>query len=258
MRVHYLQHVPFEGPAAVQDWSESRGHVLTGTELFQEPPTEAAPATPEHLDAFPALDEIDLLVIMGGPMGVYDYARYPWLQTEKAFIQAAIGVEKAVLGICLGAQLIADVLGGPVTKNAHAEIGWYPVELTDAGRAEPLFADFPDTFTALHWHGDTFAIPPGATHAASSAACANQAFSLDEGRVVGLQFHLEETPASLAVLVEHAAAELDAASTEPWIATQEDLVATDAPYEPCGELLFQLLDRMAARSDRDRLESDAR
>ena len=249
MRVHYLQHVAFEDLAAIKDWVRLRGHTLTGTELFLEPSAAAAPSGPEHPDAFPALDEIDLLVVMGGPMGVYDYASHPWLQTEKAFIQAAIGVEKAVLGICLGAQLMADVLGGPVTKNGSPEIGWYPVELTEAGRADPSFADFPDSFTALHWHGDTFAIPPGATYAASSAACADQAFSLDDGRAVGLQFHLEETPASLATLVEHAAAELDAAATEPWVASKEDLLAADAPYEPCRELLFKLLDRMAARAD---------
>ncbi len=157
------------------------------------------------------------------------------------------GVGKAVLGICLGAQLIADVLGGPVTKNGQHEIGWYPVDLTEAGRAEPLFAGFPARFTALHWHGDTFAIPPGATHVAGSAACANQAFSLDGGRVAGLQFHLEETPVSLEVLVEHAAAELEAADTEPWVASKEELLAADAPYEQCRALLFKLLDRMAAR-----------
>jgi GMP synthase-like glutamine amidotransferase len=247
--VHYLQHVPFEGPAAIRDWSESRGHTLTGTELFREPSTVAASVAPEHLDAFPALEDIDMLVIVGGPMGVYDYAGHPWLQTEKAFILAAIISGKAVLGICLGAQLIADVLGGPVTRNAHKEIGWYPVDLTEPGQADPLFEDFPASFTALHWHGDTFAIPPGATHAAISAACANQAFSLDGGRVAGLQFHLEETPESLALLVEHAAAELDAASTEPWVASKEELLAADAPYEPCRELLFKLLDRMAARAE---------
>ncbi len=133
-------------------------------------------------------------------MNVYEEAEYPWLAAEKAFIAAAIGAGKPVLGICLGAQLIAAVLGGTVSKGPQPEIGWYPVELTPAGRELPLFAGFPDRFTALHWHGDTFSIPPGATHVASSAACANQAFAYDGGRVVGLQFHLEETRESLAQL----------------------------------------------------------
>lgn len=247
MRVHYLQHVPFEDLAAIRGWVDSRGHTLTSTELYREPSTQAAPTAAEHLDAFPSLDEIDLLVVMGGPMNIYDCAGQPWLQTEKAFIQAAIGVEKAVLGICLGAQLIADVLGEPVIKNAHPEIGWYPVELTEAGRTDPLFAGFPDSFIALHWHGDTFEIPPEATHTASSTACTNQAFSFDAGRVVGLQFHLEETPTSLAALVDNAGDELGAARTEPWVASQEELLAPDAPYELCRERLFTLLDRMAAR-----------
>ncbi len=247
MRVHYLQHVAFEGPAAIGGWVKTRGHSLTGTELFREPSTANTSVAPEHPQSFPALDDIDVLVVLGGPMGVYDYADHPWLQSEKAFILAAIIGGKALLGICLGAQLIADVLGGPVTRNTHPEIGWHPVELTPAGRTDPLFAGFPADFTALHWHGDTFAIPPGATHAAGSAACTNQAFSLDGGRVVGLQFHLEETSASLAVLVEHASAQLDAAGTEPWVASQEELLTADAPYDTCRALLFKLLDRMAAR-----------
>ena len=107
-----------------------------------------------------------------------------------------------MLGVCLGAQLVADVLGGQVSRGEHPEIGWYTVELTETGRAIPVFAGFPERFTALHWHGDTFAIPPGAVHVASSEACANQAFTHDGGRVVGLQFHLEETRESLALLRE--------------------------------------------------------
>ena len=174
-------------------------------------------------------------------MNVYQEAEYPWLAAEKAFIATAIGAGKAVLGICLGAQLIAAVLGGPVSKGAQPEIGWYPVELTPEGRGLPLFAAFPVRFTALHWHGDTFSIPPGATHVASSAACANQAFAYDGGRVVGLQFHLEETRESLAQLVDNAGGEL---VQDDWIATPEELLAPEAPFAPCRELLFSLLDAM--------------
>lgn len=235
MRVHCLQHVSFEGIGAIRNWVWAQGHTLSGTELFRTP-------TP----AFPAPADFDFLVIMGGPMNIYETHRFPWLEQEKDFIGEAIGSGKAVLGICLGAQLVADVLGGPVSRGAHREIGWWPVRLTSAGASVPAFADFPDTFTVLHWHGDTFAIPPEAVHAASSEACSNQAFAVDQGRVVGLQFHLEETKTSLAALVENAAGEIGAAPSEKWVATRQALLHPNAPYEACRGLLFALLDRMAS------------
>jgi GMP synthase-like glutamine amidotransferase len=194
----------------------------------------------------PAPGDLDLLVVMGGPMNVYQHADYPWLLAERALIGAAIDHGKAMLGICLGAQLIADVLGGPVTSGPHPEIGWYPVELSQAGRAHPAFSGFPPRYTALHWHGDMFGIPPGTIHVASSRACPNQAFATADGRVVGLQFHLEETPDSLAALVENAGGDLGARpQTESWVASRDELLAPDAPYGSCRELLFSLLDRMA-------------
>jgi GMP synthase-like glutamine amidotransferase len=204
MRVHYLQHVPFEGIGTIGEWARSHGHDLSSTQMFQVP-------TP----ALPGIDELDFLVVMGGPMNTYQQTEYPWLSGEKAFIASAIAAGRPVLGVCLGAQLVADVLGGPVSTGEHPEIGWYTVELTEAGRAIPVFAGFPERFTALHWHGDTFAVPPGAVHVASSEACANQAFTYDGGRVVGLQFHLEETRESLALLVENARDDLAAADDPP-------------------------------------------
>lgn len=232
MRVHYLQHVPYEGIGAIGDWARARGYALTRTEFFR----------PRH--ELPKPEDLDLLVVMGGPMNIYEEGRYPWLATEKSFMASVIDARKAVLGICLGAQLLADVLGGAVAKGEHREIGWYPVELTEAGQALPVFAGFPRSFPVLHWHGDTFAIPPGAAHAASSAACINQAFAYDGGRVAGLQFHLEETPDSLAELVENAGHELEEG---PWVSGPAQLLAPDAPFEPCRELLYTLLDAMAAR-----------
>lgn len=227
MRVHYLQHVPYEGVGAIGEWADARGHALKGTELFRQ--------------GLPRPDDLDLLVVMGGPMNIYQEADYPWLPAEKTFVGSAIDAGKIVLGVCLGAQLIADVLGGPVSKGAHVEIGWYPVELTAEGRDCRVFAGFPERFTVLHWHGDTFSIPPGAMHVASSVACANQAFAYDGGRVVGLQFHLEETRDSLAELAEHARSELVEGE---WIAAPEELLSAEAPFAECHDLLFELLDLM--------------
>ncbi len=264
MRVHYLQHVPFEGIGAVGEWARSRAHDLTSTEMFPGPGPDRRPiaarsvpvqeAQPSVLSApsppslvFPEPQDLDFLVVMGGPMNVYQESDYPWLRAEKEFIASTIAAGRLVLGVCLGAQLVADVLGGPVSRGEHPEIGWYPVDLTEAGRAVPAFAEFPARFTVLHWHGDTFAIPPGAVHVASSKASTNQVFAYEGGRVVGLQFHLEENRESLALLIENARADLTVQgdpNAERWIATAAELLAPTAPFELCRELLFRLLDSM--------------
>jgi len=140
----------------------------------------------------PSVYELDALIIMGGPMAVHDDKEYPWLTPEKEFIASAIRREIPVFGVCLGAQLIADVLGAKITKNVYEEIGWFPVEQTEKlldGRLESL----PASFYALHWHSDTFAVPSGATNFIASKGCAHQAFVYGEN-VLGLQFHLEMLP----------------------------------------------------------------
>jgi GMP synthase-like glutamine amidotransferase len=237
MKLHYLQHVAYEGIGSIQEWAETRGHALVGTLMFAE---QAGVQT--GAQSLPHPDDVDLLVVMGGPMNVYESAEYPWLLAEKEFIRACVDGGKAVLGICLGAQLIADVLGGRVTPAPSQEIGWYPVDLTESGRGLEAFAHFPGSVTVLHWHGDTFSIPDGAVHAATSVACPHQAFALDGARVVGLQFHLEETPESLAELVEAAGRSLP---DGPWTSGRAGLLAPDAPFAECRRLLFGLLDRMA-------------
>ena len=178
MRIHYLQHVPFEDLANIESWARSRGHDLSRTMLFSD-------------EKLPEMDHFDWLIIMGGPMNIYEDEKYPWLSREKEFIRQAIASDKIVLGICLGAQLIADVLGGSVRRNEYREIGWFAVSLTEEGSTSPIFSVLPKSFVALHWHGDTFAIPPGAMRIAESQACANQAFI--KGKAIGLQFHLESS-----------------------------------------------------------------
>jgi len=195
MHIHYLQHVTFEDLAAIKTWVKSKKIQLSRTRLFAG-------------ESFPELNDIDGLVIVGGPMGVYDEDKYPWLSDEKKYIETAIKKGKKVLGICLGAQLIASVLGAKVYKNQHKEIGWFEVTLTKAGQKLKTFKSFPINFTAFHWHGDTFEIPSGAEHIAFSAACINQAFDFNQGQVLGLQFHLESTPKSISGLLQNCRAEL--------------------------------------------------
>ena len=142
---------------------------------------------------------IDWLVVLGGPMGVHDEVACTWLRREKLYIREAIFSGRMVLGVCLGAQLIADVLGAGVRGGAYREIGWFPVE-SDHGAAPLLRGVLPGKIEAFHWHGDTFDIPAGALHTVSGEGCVNQAFQYGD-RTLALQFHLETTGMGIADLV---------------------------------------------------------
>lgn len=198
MRIHYFQHVPYEGLGNILPWIQNRNHGVTATHLYRgEPPPDAA--------------DVDWLIVMGGPMNIYEEDKHPWLRREKDFIKKTIDGGKRVLGVCLGAQLIADALGAEVHLNACREIGWYSVEFTAQGRRSPAFAGLPPSINAFHWHSDSFSVPTTAVHAARSRACAHQAFVYDQ-RVVGLQFHLETTPRGAQLLMEHCGDQNDEAA----------------------------------------------
>lgn len=191
MRVRVFQHVPFEGLGAIADWLAARGAAVATTRFDLDP-------------VLPAAGGFDLLVVLGGPMGVNDEAELPWLAGEKHFIGAAVRAGTPVLGVCLGAQLIASALGARVYPGTHKEIGWFPVSA--CAHADDAFA-FPPTLDAFHWHGDTFELPAGAVRLARSEACAQQAFQFG-ARCIGLQCHLETTPAAAHTMVEHCRHEL--------------------------------------------------
>lgn len=180
MRIHFIQHESLEGPAGILDWAVSKDASTAFTHIYRG-------------DNFPHPDSFDWLVVMGGSMGAYEDDKFPWLRSEKTFLETTLKNNKTVLGICLGAQILANVLGTRVKKNAFKEIGWFPVTLTQDGLNSPIFKNIPSTFQTFHWHGDTFDIPLSATHLASSEACRNQAFATSDNKAVGLQFHLETT-----------------------------------------------------------------
>lgn len=229
MRIQCLTHVHFEGPAGIEDWARSRGHDLDVTPMF----SGSLPPKP---------GSYDWLVVMGGPMSVGDDDTYPWLADEKRTIRAAIDAGKRVLGVCLGAQLIAQVLGARVYRNPHPEIGWMPVELTPEALESPLLGFLPPSLQVFHWHGDTFDLPQGAIHLARSGACAHQAFSY-AGRVLGLQFHLESTPASVRDIVAHCADEIRPA---PYVQDAARMLAAGPEdYRAISGALFGILDRLA-------------
>ena len=228
MNIHCLLHAAGEGIGQIGGWIRERGHTLTQTHLYRG-------------DALPQIEAVDWLVIMGGGMNVYQYREHPWLRDEKRFIQQCVKQTKRVLGICLGAQLIADVLGANVHQNAEIEIGWLPVRFNDAAARHPLLEKFPRELTPLHWHGDTFDLPRDAVLLAESDACVNQAFAVGD-RIVGLQFHLE-------VRHEDVVAFLDDPSVNysgHYIQTREEILAGEKHLRITHEALGDLLDAMAA------------
>jgi GMP synthase (glutamine-hydrolysing) len=141
-----------------------------------------------------ALSSSDLLIVLGGPIGVYETERYPFLLQERVAITARLALDRPTLGICLGAQLVAQALGAEVGSTGRVEIGYRLLELTEPGRSSVL-ADLEST-PVLHWHGDQFEIPPGASRLAETPGFPNQAFALGD-RILALQFHLETDPTQI-------------------------------------------------------------
>ncbi|MEN8214394.1 MAG: gamma-glutamyl-gamma-aminobutyrate hydrolase family protein [Pseudomonadota bacterium] len=223
MRAHYLQHVPFEGLGSIEPWLRAAGYRITNTAFFN--PT-----------GLPDVNEIDLLVVMGGPMSVNDVDAFAWLAGEKKFIRAVIESGKPVLGICLGAQLIASAMGARVYRNPVKEIGWHPVQgVASPGTSAFGFSPSTDVF---HWHGETFDLPTGAVRIAASEGCENQAFQIGTS-VIGLQFHLETTAESAREIVSNCRDEL---TPSQYVQTEEEILsATPGRYHSINLLMGDIL-----------------
>ncbi len=178
MKLLVLQHEPCEPLGFFEGLFSKKGVECVYCRLYDE-------EAPVDLDGYHGL------VAMGGPMNVYQEKEYPFLSGDDRLIKEALKRKKPVLGICLGAQLMAKALGAKVYKGREKEIGWYTVKLTEEGRKDPIFGGFEQEFTVFQWHGDTFDIPNGAIHLAGSSLFSNQAFRI--GNSYALQFHLEVT-----------------------------------------------------------------
>jgi GMP synthase-like glutamine amidotransferase len=227
MRIHYLQHVPFEGIGSMEPYFINQGHQLSSTHLYLNEP-------------FPQPHDFDWLIVMGGPMGVSDELQYPWMRQEKSFIKSSMESGKIVLGICLGAQLIADVLGAKVYKNRYREIGWFPLHVTEQADTTVFQGLFPQGIEVFHWHGDTFDIPESGVLVASSEACQNQGFIV-ENRIVGLQFHLETTPGSAKALVENCRNELDGSE---FVQDEKELLLDESRFLHINKVMNSVLGRL--------------
>lgn len=223
--IHWLQHVPFEGLGSMEKWLVKQGHTLSCTRFWAG-------------DNLPPVDSVSVLIVMGGPMGIYDHEEYPWLVAEKEFLRLQVTRNIPILGICLGAQLLADVLGAPVVANSEKEIGWFPVTRCDDVPGS-LASVLPAELTVFHWHGDTFALPDASVCLYSSKACENQAF-LYKKHVLGFQFHLETTMDSASTLIDNCRDELVEA---PWIMSEQEILAQGNRFVTINNCMHQLLEQ---------------
>ena len=223
MRVHCFQHVRFEGPGSLTGWLETRSARITSTRFFEDP-------------RLPRMEEIDWLVILGGPMSVNDEAAFPWLHQEKKFIAEAVARKKVVLGICLGAQLIASALGARVYSMPQPEIGWFPIE-----RTEREALTLPARADVFHWHGETFDMPSGGRGFARSRACENQAFVIGD-RVIGFQFHLETTPTAARMMIDACRRELVPGR---FVQTEEEILRFPERFDRINALLAGVLETLS-------------
>ena len=232
MKIHVLQHEEPEigGPGVIKQWAEEKGHQLTITRIDLE-------------ESYPAVEDFDLLVVLGGIPGAYEEEKYPWLIEEKKWVRSVIEEKKYVLGICLGAQLIADAMGGKSAKHDVKEIGWWPVEFTKEAQSHPLLKGLPNEATFYEFHQDYFTIPSGATHLAKSKACQNQAYAIGN-RVLALQFHPEMVIESTKYVVEKIGGMLK--EDGPYIQKPEQLLEKDK-FQVSQVHMYQIMDNFASQ-----------
>lgn len=226
MRIHYLQHEDSVSLGSVADWLNQSVHQVTGTRF-------------QNGDPLPALDDFDGLIVLGGSMSSYNEDEFPWLKSEKAFIRRAIEANKRVLGICLGAQLIANALGKQVYPNPNLEVGWFEIVRSPDATGHQWSDLIPTAAEVFHWHGDTFDLPDGAVRLANSAACLNQAYACGNN-VLALQFHLETKPTEAQSWIDQDLAKL---VEGPYTQTSTQILNAPERFDGNHRRLASILDR---------------
>lgn len=227
MRIHTIIHAPFELPGAIETWVIKQGYTLSSTHTYRG-------------ELLPDVNEIDFLIIMGGPQSPLQLDKYPYLRDEIAFTKQVIDQEKAVLGICLGAQIIGESLGAKTERSPHKEIGVFPIQLTDEGKSDPIFSRLSTPFDVMHWHNDMPGVPSDSAILAYSEGCPRQIIRYSE-RVYGLQCHMEMTTELIKGMAEHCSADL---SPGKYIQNAEKMLSFD--MTKINEKLFFILDQLAA------------
>lgn len=222
MHLHLLQHSPDHGPERIADWLSSMGHSHTVFHLHAG-------------EAPPSLGDGDALIVLDGPMALDDDDHYPWLKRERKLIAKALDGRKPLLGIGLGARMIAAELGATVGRGTYAEVGWHEVTL-----APDSPFDLPEQFTAFMWHRHVFALPDDALPLGGSPGSPVQGFAWDAGRALGLLCHLEVTRAGVARLVEHQARP-EGSDASPHAQPDESILADSRRFDRLAPLLDRLL-----------------
>lgn len=220
-----LMHVTFEGTGMIKPILEEKGFNLKTIHLYNG-------------DKVPKVDDVDYLIVMGGPMNIDDEEKYPWLTGEKQLIKGMIDAGKPVLGICFGAQLIAHVLSKSVHPANDHEIGWYPINITSAGKNHPATKNWGEEPTVFHWHSNTFDLPEGGVNLASTELCKNQAFILNEN-VIGLQFHLEIGRPQVQAMIDNWGRYRESGS---FVQSAEEMLQKSHAADETKEMLVQLLE----------------
>lgn len=226
MRIHSIIHAPFEKLGVIEDWVSEKNYQLSVSHGYKG-------------EKLPDTSQFDFLIVMGGPQSACELTKYAYLQNEIVLAKQAIEKNKAVLGICLGAQLVAEALGAKTTRSPNKEIGVYPIQTTKAAMSDALFQQFPPQFDVMHWHNDMPGIPEGAVLLAKSEGCPQQAFAYGD-RVYGFQFHLEMTPALVKALVEHCPEDL---LQGKYIRNAKELLS--ANLESINQKMYLTLDHLA-------------
>jgi GMP synthase-like glutamine amidotransferase len=227
MKIRVLQHSSINSLGTIEEYATIKKHVVESTRFYE-------------IKRPPAIDSFDLLIIMGGPMGIYDYKENPWLRDEKDFIKQVIEAEKPVLGICLGAQMVADILDARVYKNRYMEMGWFPVRTIAQEKEIDFLEGLPDEITVFHWHSQTFDLPAGALHLFESDGCKNQGFIYGD-RVVALQFHPEVNEERIQSLIERFG---DGIADRPFVQKKEEMLGQGKYLAGTREFMFMVLDKL--------------
>lgn len=232
MNIHIIIHEAFEGPGAIQYWIDKHHYTCSSTHLY------AGDKLPKNSADF------DMLIIMGGPQSPdmsKDECPYFDSEAEQFLIKDAVASDKIVLGICLGAQMISNALGGITVASPEKEIGLFPVTLTKLGRDDKLFANFPMTFDCGHWHGDMPGLTEEATIIAQSEGCPRQIIRFAP-KVYAFQCHFEFTSEAINDMITNCADELEAERGKPLVQSAEQLRAND--YSAANALLFRFLNEL--------------
>jgi len=225
MKLYFFQHVPYESSGYILEWAKERGHSCYFVNFYENA-------------SLPQINQIDGMVIMGGPMNIYDVEEYSWLEPETDFVKSFIQSGKKVLGICLGSQMLADAVGAKVKKNDHTEIGWFKVTVDQVSMPKQFAGIFPDEFITFHWHGDTFDIPQKAKGFMSSDATPNQAFI--HKNVAAFQFHPEMTKEGVIKLIVQNEEVFN--NGYPFVQTKAELVDTVIHFQTNKNILYKFLD----------------